>query len=1393
MPQSSPHPHGNVDYEREYKVKSIVGETKTHYLIAWEPDEETGEHYKDTKEPKRNVNQAAIDDWKRQKSATGISLWSRSYLLVMLTYYAGKQRLGVARLKDERDTPRSASPKEPASPGRRRGRPRKVVESSPPPEDPSQIDGRHQAEQIVDDLLEIGESQQSNAGATQEDPASPLFVPQDTQPPSPEPLPGTVQISDPPSSYLAGAYERASSSQATPSTAPTLAVPPVPEPSQYVPDLADSSKTTEDTTRVTHPSTTPSGSHSAPGDLVQSPSKFVPDSQSLLGSSSYKPSASTTKSLTAPNLGEQADSSSGEPATAAETQSEQVTLNISASGASRAERELREELHNSDAGAVKAADVTVLAGSDGLQDQQTRISSGEDVSDQHESTHLPSRGPNSVAEGAEHTPIPQQGTSTGQESSTTHPVVLGLAPQEHTEKQPSKEQQPSSPQAPAPAPQSQTPPPEHIDLTAITEDFPVSQFTVTPPTRRKIHAPHRNAAPAASVSSVWHSSFPFQTQVSRPASAGSALPFSGSQRPGLSSQQFPRTDNTRLRQLSTNAFRSSSVPLPHISPSRKSSLIGPPARSIDTGIFSDSTPPRPRTPSSPVRASSVLSSMEPSQPSPGTEGLYQRLKAMREASNRKREIQRGKLPTSEPAASDEARDVAQTTEPQSSVPSRLASEFPSAVPPRLASPLLPSRDNPRSPSAVPHLEPLPSITLEEMNTSKRFETLLPQSRDFEGAQRQHDGSLTTAADLARKRPGQTRKDHYPETASAHEVPIFLFGHQRDDYPATVFYNEELIRRFLATSSPDQELLADAKRFIERMRHVTLHPDLINAETLTQHDDVQPSQQASWDVSCSAKFCFLKELLDCLREDTLRIAIVARQGRILDILETFLQGIRVSCQRLDTGQNSHPLGDPGTLRVILLAADEDTVETEPCDLIVAMDNSMKYDAPQIQALRRDGEKWAPFISLVVPCTVEHIEQYLSPSLSEKAWCHALVSGIVQFKSEAGKRRDGQQSATEAAKEVAKYLTSIDAHLDWPLASLSTLANLDSQTESEVEHTADNEQATDSTSASVKRSRELDGMEDHPSAKRPRSEITPNTPSTINPRDIEITHISDSVDKTTQSNETETDKETDPLGLSAIEKRLQELLHATRDRLEEHVQALSQLQYRHEEQRSKLIEVTAERDAAIATAQNAIARYTEQSNSTSNLKTQRTEVQEHLKIANARLLDHTVPERAEFERLRLDAESSSIDKERLDDRLKKTNDQLEYVRGIYQTTSNQAAKLAGEVADLTNQLAIAQNKATGEQAKLRGMGYDAFTKNLQNENRKLKAMLKDREAGLKFRDGEIAKLKEASRGRMGTRGTSVPRSPRLGSPAKMATKMGSRQASPAIGEARRNELLHPLRNT
>ena len=1297
-----------------------------------------------------------------------------------------------------------------------------------------------QASRQIDDVLEIGESQQSQSGAQQEvDLDSPLFVPADS--PSPLQLPeqpiATVHVPAPPASYQAGAYEVVSSSQPAPSTAPlerhSL------EPSQFLPDPVDTSNANEDRTELSLPPTTSSEkTRSVPVNFGQRSAKIVPDSQTLLGSSSFVPSAiaddfslapetatSTADDFEGPSestnngqveapasaeglelrlaqepaqghLAETASVSQlslgGEPPASTSVQpdvsrqsqvlavagaeAEEITqppinepltpeqpaenFNQSAEAATGPQRSQTTQLEDQDRATDSApprrsthssqAELRIVNG-------RAEIANGDSSQDTQEA---------SLSSGLEHPSSPPQSKSQPWSPPEHSAVTNGVI--DHTE-------QPLLPRSQhSPIHTAQEPPADEvIDLVTQDRSTLIGGFAPTPPPRRALFPTQPSAGPHRNSSVSWQSSWPFQTQLPRPVSAATALPGSSSRRPDFNGHRFTQV-HPQVSQFSAVTPRASSLPLGQSSPLRNSSPI-PTAPSRSGGIlpFGESVPPRPNTPSSPLSTPSFARAMSASQSIPNSgKDLKDRLSEMRQ-----RRRNQGKVPRSAP----------QDTQPQASAPPSTASSVPSPILKRLASPLLLVQDGARSPSAVPALEPLPIITTEEMQTSERYETLLPQAQESGTSEEKQNGSLTTTRTPARRR--DTTGDD-PESANVHAAPLSLVGHQRDQYPQMIWHERGLIQRMLAMPNPSDEMIAEAKRFVQRMRDIALHPDLDNAETLTQYE-VKPSQQAEWDVSCSAKFRFLRQLIDQLRHTELNIAIVAQPGRIMDILETFLQGIEVAYLRPDA---TSPVGGSeahGTLTVMPLATDVEPVQTRAVDLVIAMDNSVRHDTSLIRHLRKGQSTWAPFVTLVIPRSVEHVERCLSPTLSDRALTRALVSGVYQFRNEAGKLVDGQHRPKDSATALARYLTSADHDPEWPLSILSPLDDLDSQTQSDTEPSGGSQEAVVATHAGEKRMREPDAEIDATDpSKRARvdastAEQGPGLPTTINPQEVEMTHISDSIDKTTQSNAT--DAEASSPTLNSVEKRLQELLIEAQNRLEEHVQALSDLQYRFEEQRNQLVEARNEREAATLTAQTAITRLNEQSTAMSKLRAERTDLKQQVEEANKNLLDHSLPERVELEGLRLTAALANAGKEKSEKRIEQANNDLAYARQMYQESSTIATNHANEISELENELAVAQNRATGEQARLRQMGYDTFTKNLQDENRKLKSMLMNREEGMKFRDEEIARMKEASRGRMGTRGTSVPRSPRIGSP------MRSRQGSPAIGDVRgRSGLLHPLRN-
>lgn len=837
--------------------------------------------------------------------------------------------------------------------------------------------------------------------------------------------------------------------------------------------------------------------------------------------------------------------------------------------------------------------------------------------------------------------------------------------------------------------------------------------------------------PVESTESV--TSFPFETQVG-----------SNNTEPRPNSQPA-RGSKQPLLELLGQPSRAASFPLGGTS----SQLPTVPSQLLPA--IGESAPPQPDIPSTPTRPSSA--DME--QRTPTTEPvneLHAQIRAMRAKKNAERRTQT-------PSAQG-------TPVKPSAVPPRLNAELAAETPGHAGSPDS-SLNGGRSPSAVPAALPVHAATQEEMNTSERYKTLLPQAKE-NSLRRQ--STITGIASNENSKPGNY----------VHSVPVALMGHQRDAYPTMIQQHKELIERFLGTSQPSDDLAAEIETLLERLRRIVVHPDLDNVETWTQYD-VPPAAHAQWAIDCSAKFGFLKHLIDELKDKTLSIAVIC-QAPLLHILENFLLGFKVTCHRMDTGQRTEHDGCALTFNI--MSPNEDvSPESISADVVVCLDNSAEAGGSALKLLQ-EGMNKPLMMTFVVPSTVEHVERCLSPDLTHQQRLRATMHGVFDLRYDAGKLEHGQLPSVESAKVIANYIKTTDSDKEWAITALSMLENLDSQTESDIALPLSGA----ATHVGDKRSLETSEAELSPTAsfKRPRLELngtqTHEQPTTINPLQLDISHVSDSVDRLDSS-------AMDPAELATTNKRLQALLFETQAKLAEHEKAMSDLQYRHEAQRNELIDVTRKYDEAMDTAQRAVTRMTEGASTTSTLRAQVRALKEERDAANAALADHSVPDRAAFEQQRIALAHSQAEKEKLEQRLKTQQGDLDYAQEMYQNSSSGAQRLAATNKELENSLAHAQNRASGEQARAKQMTLDARALNLSRENKQLKARVKEQADALLRKDKELVQLKEASRGRMGTRGTSVPGSPRMASPLKNVAGGGSRQSSPAAGELRGRS--HPLR--
>jgi hypothetical protein len=687
---------------------------------------------------------------------------------------------------------------------------------------------------------------------------------------------------------------------------------------------------------------------------------------------------------------------------------------------------------------------------------------------------------------------------------------------------------------------------------------------------------------------------------------------------------------------------------------------------------------------------------------------------------------------------------------------------------------------------IPAALPNKTATREEMNTSEKYGSLMPGSEFLRPREISSDNNVPSVS-------GST-----PELLNFFVVPIILVGHQRDQYFQETYYHDSLIRDFLDTSGPPSlETAAQVKNLLRRLRQTVVHPDLNNPDTATQHAD-SPIRQARWDVDCSAKFRFLQSLFTHLQSTSVQIAVVAAGRRICDILTTFFRGIGVAHRLQSYG--SHEVADSGdtdrapTAWIIDSESDID-YETPVLDGIIVLDGDARASDAKLSVLRMSpSSKMIHTFILAVPRSIEHLEQCLPVTLPTHARLRALVSGIHKLKHDAGRPEAGHVPTPEAASAVASMLDPV-ADVVWPLAGLSALQDVDlySQAESELTARSTSDEIPNNDSNALKRPHSRVNsvsinVSTSPATKRVRAEEETDVPITVNMHDVEITHISDSIGRPTQHSQQ------DGLVLNldgssiAREARITVLYHATEARLATITKDLEMVQYRLEEERKLFLACRKERDILIAKGQATVERMSRLEVQNATLRAERSELKAQLESANLRLMNESIPERQEIEELHLAMAKVKLEAEKANKRAEAAERDVEYTRSMYQDSSSRAQELAQQNAALQTRVAQLDQMASGQQARAQQASKALYDFNLSRQNQKLSAMLKDREAGLKYRDEEITRLKEAGRGRIGTRASSVPRSPRHASPFMMAGR-GSRQTSPAPAAGTRS---HPLRN-
>ncbi|KAH0366431.1 hypothetical protein KCU65_g5390, partial [Aureobasidium melanogenum] len=677
----------------------------------------------------------------------------------------------------------------------------------------------------------------------------------------------------------------------------------------------------------------------------------------------------------------------------------------------------------------------------------------------------------------------------------------------------------------------------------------------------------------------------------------------------------------------------------------------------------------------------------------------------------------------------------------------------SAVPARLMSPAVGDREA-RSPSTVPPVEIIPEETPEEYSRSERYETLLP-------GQGPQINAETSRPYVSQNLTMNDAVDTDPDN-NQHLVSLDFGVSQKDHYKCAFETCKNMIEDFTLHKvwPADSELANQARDFVVQLHYIVNHLDLNNPGASTASQTSQ-SLQAEWDMTMSSKFRFLKSLLDAAKSQNLHIALLVEPGRLAAILQNFLQGISIMYNVIDGQNNVTNLESTAT---ILLTSVETIYTPSPLDIdmVVALDGSMPSDIiTRTQKMLSQQDTLLPTISLVIPLSIEHVERCLPSTLSEAERLHVLISTVTNERLAAGWQSRGADTEFESkASDIISWVLN-PAEADWPfygLPNLQLVEALSSQSGSEDELMVNNN--------GLSNKRQLDNDE-APLAKRVR--VDESLPLTINPADMHITpgalpmsnsHVSDSV------------------AASQHAATLQEL-HQAQAQLRELTKAMETLQYDHEEQRAEMVKAQKERNDALQREERLMTSNNDLRAKNTLLRDEVLGLKNQLETARVALINHTVPEIAEVEKIKAESLAATVERDREAKRAQMAETQLGYVTTQYQTASTENTKLAAANDQLTASVAELEVKASGEQARLKELNNNALIKKYSGEIKKLRHDLSEREGTMQRMSEELNRLREP-RGRVGTRASSIPRSPRAGT-----REPQSRQGSPSVQRP-----AHPL---
>lgn len=264
------------------------------------------------------------------------------------------------------------------------------------------------------------------------------------------------------------------------------------------------------------------------------------------------------------------------------------------------------------------------------------------------------------------------------------------------------------------------------------------------------------------------------------------------------------------------------------------------------------------------------------------------------------------------------------------------------------------------------------------------------------------------------------------------------------YVDTIEYYPEAIRKNMTEERIGEDVAERLNKLLHRLSNVATHIGLEGGGPSSQ-EDINPEEEALYAELSSEKFKFLAQLLALTRESSTHIAVVAKPGHLLDIIEMFLKGKDVSYLRPDTKTKALKPQKPGSVgsQTVIVIPSGETVFFPSVDLIVAFDETFNAKESHITNSREQkasGGDLTPVIRLVVYSSVEHLDLCLARSLEPIDRIRKLIFCVWHTQRSVGQLEADEPGPADCAQKVLEFYNSGSKTSAWTLASIRPIENI-----------------------------------------------------------------------------------------------------------------------------------------------------------------------------------------------------------------------------------------------------------------------------------------------------------------------------------------------------------------